>query len=162
MRVVTKYALLFFAITSFFIILAIAAAAMSDIGGMAFLLAFAAIFGFFGTRILRKQPKEQVEVLGGKGLFSSWYWFNEKGIWKDNKFFLPWTEINDIIVFRTFMRHYNRSRTFTVLDATRPNPESMEFGSIKVITNDGRQIEIKEVISPHSVVDFIKKTYLKK
>ncbi|MEM3721550.1 hypothetical protein, partial [Metallosphaera sp.] len=124
-------------------------------------LVMAIIFYILGARIRKKEPREKVEFLGGKGLFSSWYWFNEKGIWKDNKFFLPWTAISDILVLRTSMRYYNRSRTFTVLDATRPNPESVEFGTIKIVTNDGRQIEINEVVSPRTVVEFIKKTYLK-
>ncbi|WP_338601357.1 hypothetical protein V6M85_13870 [Sulfolobus tengchongensis] len=161
MRPSTKSALIPFVVAGFLTILVIIAAISSNIAATGFLGFFAAIFYAMGIKIRQKEPKERVEFLAGKGLFSSWYWFNEKGIWKDNKFFLQWSEINDILVLRTFMRHYNRLRTFTVLDATRPNPESIEFGTIKIITKDGKQIEINEVVDPRTVVDYIKKVYLK-
>ncbi|MCP6728450.1 MULTISPECIES: hypothetical protein [Metallosphaera] len=161
MKQTTKAALFPFVLAGFLVLLAIISALSQNVEATGVFLVMAIIFYILGARIRKKEPREKVEFLGGKGLFSSWYWFNEKGIWKDNKFFLPWTAISDILVLRTSMRYYNRSRTFTVLDATRPNPESVEFGTIKIVTNDGRQIEINEVVSPRTVVEFIKKTYLK-
>ncbi|MEM3988678.1 MAG: hypothetical protein QXZ22_08815 [Sulfolobales archaeon] len=161
MKQTTKAALFPFVLAGFLVLLAIISALSQDVEATGVFLVMAIIFYIIGARIRKKEPREKVEFLGGKGLFSSWYWFNEKGIWKDNKFFLPWTAISDILVLRTFMRHYDRLRTFTVLDAIRPNPESVEFGTIKIVTNDGRQIEINEVVSPRTVVEFIKKTYLK-
>ena len=161
MKRTTKAALFPFVLAGFLVLLAIISALSQDVEATGVFLVMAIIiFYILGARIRKKKPREKVEFLGGKGLFSSWYWFNEKGIWKDNKFFLPWTAISDILVLRTFVRYY-RLRTFTVLDAIRPNPESVEFGTIKIVTNDGRQIEINEVVSPHTVVEFIKKTYLK-
>nr|WP_011182884.1 hypothetical protein [Sulfolobus tengchongensis]AAT46513.1 hypothetical protein [Sulfolobus tengchongensis] len=161
MKQTTKAALFPFVLAGFLVLLAIISALSQNVEATGVFLVMAIIFYILGARIRKKEPREKVEFLGGKGLFSSWYWFNEKGIWKDNKFFLPWTAISDILVLRTSMRYYNRSRTFTVLGATRPNPESVEFGTIKIVTNDGRQIEINEVVSPRTVVEFIKKTYLK-
>ena len=163
MKQTTKVALFPFVLAGFLVLLAIISVLYQDVEATGIFLVMAIIFYMIGARIRKKEPSEKVEFLGGKGLFSSWYWFNEKGIWKDNKFFLPWTAISDILVLRTYMRHYNNNilRTFTVLDAIRPNPESVEFGTIKIVTNDGRQIEINEVVSPHTVVEFIKKTYLK-
>lgn len=161
MKQTTKAALFPFVLAGFLVLLAIISALSQNVEATGVFLVMAIIFYILGARIRKKEPREKVEFLGGKGLFSSWYWFNEKGIWKDNKFFLPWTAISDILVLRTFMRHYDRLRTFTVLDAIRPNPESVEFGTIKIVTNDGRQIEINEVVSPRTVVEFIKKTYLK-
>ena len=161
MKQTTKAALFPFVLAGFLVLLAIISALSQDVEATGGLLVMAIIFYMIGARIRKKEPSEKVEFLGGKGLFSSWYWFNEKGIWKDNKFFLPWTAISDILVLRTFVRHYDRLRTFTVLDVIRPYPESVEFGTIKIVTNDGRQIEINEVVSPHTVVEFIKKTYLK-
>ncbi|MEM3355678.1 MAG: hypothetical protein QXS43_09455 [Metallosphaera sp.] len=161
MKQTTKAALFPFVLAGFLVLLAIISALSQNVEATGVFLVMAIIFYILGARIRKKEPREKVEFLGGKGLFSSWYWFNEKGIWKDNKFFLPWTAISDILVLRTSMRYYNRLRTFTVLDATRPNPESVEFGTIKIVTNDGRQIEINEVVSPRTVVEFIKKTYLK-
>ncbi|MEM0054830.1 hypothetical protein [Metallosphaera sp.] len=161
MKQTTKAALFPFVLAGFLVLLAIISALSQNVEATGVFLVMAIIFYILGARIRKKEPREKVEFLGGKGLFSSWYWFNEKGIWKDNKFFLPWTAISDILVLRTSMRHYDRLRTFTVLDATRPNPESVEFGTIKIVTNDGRQIEINEVVSPRTVVEFIKKTYLK-
>ena len=160
MKQTTKAALFPFVLAGFLVLLAIISALSQDVEATGGLLVMAIIFYMIGARIRKKEPSEKVEFLGGKGLFSSWYWFNEKGIWKDNKFFLPWTAISDILVLRTFVRYY-RLRTFTVLDDIRPNSESVEFGTIKIVTNDGRQIEINEVVSPHTVVEFIKKTYLK-
>ena len=160
MKRTTKAALFPFVLAGFLVLLAIISALYQDVEATGGFLVMAIIFYMIGARIRKKEPSEKVEFLGGKGLFSSWYWFNEKGIWKDNKFFLPWTAISDILVLRTFVRYY-RLRTFTVLDDIRPNSESVEFGTIKIVTNDGRQIEINEVVSPRTVVEFIKKTYLK-
>ena len=158
-----KAALFPFVLAGFLVLfLAIISALSQDVEATGVFLVMAIIiFYILGARIRKKEPRERVEFLGGKGLFSPWYWFNETGIWKDNKFFLPWTAISDILVLRTFVRHYDRLRTFTLLDVIRPHPESEEFGTIKIVTNDGRQIEINEVVSPHTVVEFIKKTYLK-
>ena len=126
----------------------------------------AAIVGFgFGAPIyilgviaLRKDLaiSKELTLLGVKGLFSPYYVGKEgiykEGIFMGKKLWLRWSEVADISVIR---EHENfilkRFGGGTV----------KKRGTVRVITKDGREIDITNVINPKETVEFVKNTYLK-
>ncbi|BFH72917.1 hypothetical protein SJAV_08610 [Sulfurisphaera javensis] len=75
---------------------------------------------------------------------------------------IEWSQIQDMIVYKVFMRH--SGKIGPIFEGSSPNiyGELEEIGTIRIILKDGRQIEIKNVLTPFTVVDYIKKVYLKK
>jgi len=126
----------------------------------------AAIVGFgFGAPIyilgvvaLRKDLaiSKELTLLAVKGLFSPYYVGKEgvykEGIFTGKKLLLRWSEVADVLVIR---EHEN----FILKHLVRRTIQKR--GTIRVITKDGREIDITDVINPKETVEHIKNTYLK-
>jgi len=115
----------------------------------------------------KKVPPESADFIASDrrsfAVFSSWYWINDKGIWKDNKLLYTWSEIKDIQILRTWVESRTKARTFTVADAAlNQGPDAVVYGVVRVFLNDGRSFELNNVVDPERVVNYIKNVYLKK
>jgi len=99
---------------------------------------------------------KELTPLGVKGLFSLYYTGKEgiykEGIFKGKRLFLRWSEVADVSVIREYenfiSKHFGRGTV-------------KKRGTVRVITKDGREIDIPNVINPKETVEFIKNTYLK-
>jgi len=94
---------------------------------------------------------EELSSIAEQGSFSSQYFIGGKGIYKGKKLLLRWGEIADLFVIHEYLEIHSYSGRGTIY----------KKGTIRVITKDGRAIDIKNVISPKEIVEYIKNTYLK-
>lgn len=69
-----------------------------------------------------------------------------KGIYEENELLLRWSEIADIFVIREYQEIHLHSGRVTIY----------KKGTIRLITKNGRVIDIKNVLSPKEIVEYIK------
>ena len=125
---------------------------------------FGALFIILGIIASRKEPasSEKLTLIAGKGLFSPWYYIGKEGIYKGKKLLLGWNEIANIFV----IHEYEITKSNLSLRTLQTGVPSMsgtiyKMGTFRVITKDGREIDIKNVINPKEILEYIKNTYLK-
>ncbi len=115
----------------------------------------------------KKVPPEQAYFIASDrrtfAIFSSLYWMNDKGIWKNNKLWLKWNEVKDVQVLRTWVETRTKARTFTSADILlNQGPDALVYGVVRVFLNDGRSFELNNVIDPERLVNYIRNVYLKR
>ena len=115
---------------------------------------FAALYIILGAIASRKDSAiaKGLTLLAEGGRFSPRYFIGNEGIYMENKLFLKWSEIFDIFVIREYEELFLSSSG---------RGSSYKMGTIRVITKDGRGIDITNVINPKEIVEYIKNIYLK-
>ncbi len=94
-----------------------------------------------GNKKREKVPPEFADFTASDrrsfAVFSSWYWINDKGIWKDNKLLYTWSETNDLQILRTWVESRTKARTFTATDVVlNQGPDAVVYGVVRVFLND--------------------------
>ena len=137
----------------------------SIIDGLPFIIIAIILFSA-ASKIDNKIPPEPADFIASEGktfpVFSTWYWMNNKGIWKDNKLLYKWDEIKDVQVLRTWVESIPGTRTFTIADVFLNKSNTIVYGTIRLFLNNGETFDIDNVVDPESVVNYIKNVYLNK
>jgi len=118
---------------------------------------FGALYIILGAIASRKDSAiaKGLTLLAEGGRFSPRYFIGNEGIYMENKLFLKWSEIFDIFVIREY------EKSFFTYYRGYGEGSSYKMGTIRVITKDGRGIDITNVINPKEIVEYIKNIYLK-
>ena len=137
------------------------------IAGGVFTLLLGVIPLVIGLKGLKKSPPEPAYFLGSDkrnfAVLGTFYWFNDKGIWKNDKLIATWSDIKDIQIVRTWIETRTRARTGTALDIVlNQGPDALQYGTVKVFLKDGASFEINYAVDPQNQINFIKNTYLKR
>ncbi|BDB97466.1 hypothetical protein [Saccharolobus caldissimus] len=136
----------------------------ATVGGAIVGFGFGALFIILGMISARKEPKtkENLTLIAGKGLFSTWYYIGKEGIYKGKKLFLKWSEIKNIFVIHEYeVTRSNMSLRTLQTGVPTFNGRVYRMGTWRIITVDGKEIDIKNVINPKEMLEYIKNTYLK-
>jgi len=105
-------------------------------------------------------PPEPADILafGKYGILSTLYWYNQSGVWRNNKKIFSWSDVSDILIIRTWTEtgKSKNSIAFTAGEFT-----TYTFGLVRFVMKNGEYIDIDRVVDPETVVSFIKRMYLK-
>ena len=82
-----------------------------------------------------------------------YFWFNGDGIWRDRKFVAPWSEVFDVELVKVW-----RERTYM----GNSNVVITVHGTVKIILNSGRVVEVEDVLNPEEVLRLMRESYLKR
>jgi hypothetical protein len=147
-----------------FILLGIPASLSSAKGGTVIIGigAFLIVLGVIAYRKDLAIAKGMTLLAEGRGLTSPRYFIGNEGIYKENKLFLRWSEIVNIFVIHEY-EITKSNLSVRTLQAGVPSMSGTIYimGTFRVITKDGREIDIKNVINPKEILEYIKNTYLK-
>jgi hypothetical protein len=105
-------------------------------------------------------PPEPADILavGKYGILSTLYWYNQNGVWKNNKKIFEWSDVSDIFIIRTWTETSTSKNTIAV---TAGEFSTYTFGLVRFVMKNGNYIDIDRVIDPEKTLSFIKKMYLK-
>jgi len=133
------------------------------IGGGIILILIGMIPAYGIKRIRTIIPPEPADILavGKYGTLSTWHWYNQSGVWKNNKKIFAWSDVSDIFIMRTWTETSTPIKTYTIADAAAGKPSTYTFGLVRFVMKNGKYIDIDRVVDPEKAVSFIKKMYLK-
>lgn len=125
------------------------------------LISMILIYGI--KRIITITPPEPADVLAVEkyGILPTWYWYNQSGVWKNNKRIFSWSDVSDIFIMKTWTETSTSIKTHNTADAATVKTSTYTFGLIRFVLKNGKYIDIDGIVDPEKVVSFIKKTYLK-
>jgi hypothetical protein len=105
-------------------------------------------------------PPEPADILtvGKYGILSTLYWYNQSGVWKNNKKIFAWSDVSDIFIMRTWTETGTSKNTIAI---TAGEFSTYTFGLVRFVMKNGQYIDIDRVVDPEKTVSFIKKMYLK-
>ena len=130
-------------------------------GIITILISMILIYGI--KRIITITPPEPADVLAVEkyGILPTWYWYNQSGVWKNNKRIFSWSDVSDIFIMKTWTETSTSIKTHNTVDAATVKTSTYTFGLIRFVLKNGKYIDIDGIVDPEKVVSFIKKTYLK-
>jgi hypothetical protein len=126
------------------------------IGGFFLLILISLIFRF---KIIF--PPMSAYALAAKSIFQPFYWYNQNGIWKNNKLIIKWEEIKDLEVLEVKPVVIRRARAYRVFPPILNGKRTSYItGSVRFFKEDGGSFDMKGVFDPERTVEHIKNNYL--
>ena len=112
------------------------------------LISMILIYGI--KRIITITPPEPADVLAVEkyGILPTWYWYNQSGVWKNNKRIFSWSDVSDIFIMKTWTETSTSIKTHNTADAATVKTSTYTFGLIRFVLKNGKYIDIDGIVDP--------------
>ena len=128
--------------------------------GVAWIAVFSLPFAYIGVRTLKKVPPTDAYLLGSTrqdiSVLGNLFWFNERGIWLNNRLLCSWDDIKEVEIVKTWTKEPELLSFLDPLGSTG----AFEYGTVRVDLRGGGSIIVPYVADPEERVKLIKSVFL--
>ena len=129
------------------------------VAGVAWIAVFGLPIAYTGVKTLKKVPPTDAYLLGSTrqdvSALGDLYWFNERGIWLNDRLICPWDDVKEVEIVRTWTEE---PKLLSFLDLLA-GAGAFEYGTVKVDLKRGESIMVPYVANPEGVVKLIKSVF---